>query len=364
MIWPSSGAGYRKKSGDFSGAYLTEARKDDRITSLAGSRLILAHAGRQPRGPHLSLERPPAARLLTKGDSMPSEEDIEVGRIFAELAEGSSVYAAVRTFLAAASSASPVEAVSRAITSPFLNLGALTSELVASTARNMAPDMPLSFADAFDAYLATPEGRTMAAEAKKAADDARRAGVEWRASWRADYGMDLPEETADFIRAGVRAGLDANYLVGKQWTPCDILPVIEGYLQKLQDQRVVDAHQASTNDDERQAVSPEKRENTPPRDGPGEGDEFYWNGVRHNLDIEPKPLKLLRYLWDRLDGRGEVKVSLQDVARTVWKDRTLGYDHMKSAVSKMNTALVGCGIPLSVAKARGEDVLTFERSTI
>jgi hypothetical protein len=238
MIWPSSGLGCRKRSGDFSGAYLTEARKDDRITSLAGSRLILAHAGRQPRGPHLSLERPPAARLLTKGDSMPSEEDIEVGRIFAELAEGNSVYAAVRTFLAAASNASPVEAVSRAITSPLLNLGALTSELVASTARNMAPDMPLSFGDAFDAYLATPQGRTMAAEAKKAADEARRAEVEWRARWRADYGMDSPEETADFIRAGVRAGLDANYLVGKQWLPVDILPVIEGYLLRLQDEQV------------------------------------------------------------------------------------------------------------------------------
>jgi hypothetical protein len=109
-------------------------------------------------------------------------------------------------------------------------------------------------------------------------------------------------------------------------------------------------------------VLPGKESTARQPDGPQEPKKLTWHGKEHKLDIDDMPFRLLCFLWERWDEqgkKGEVKVSVPDIGKAVWGDRSKRYGSMRTATSRLNTALLGCEIPLSVAKPRGENVITF-----
>ena len=56
-------------------------------------------------------------------------------------------------------------------------------------------------------------------------------------SWEQTYGMSFPRSVEEMMRLAVRAGIPAEIVYEGRWTLADMLPVIEGYLQRLADQR-------------------------------------------------------------------------------------------------------------------------------
>jgi len=55
-------------------------------------------------------------------------------------------------------------------------------------------------------------------------------------SWEQTYGMSFPRSVEEMMRLAVRAGIPAEIVYEGRWTLADVLPVIEGYLQRLADQ--------------------------------------------------------------------------------------------------------------------------------
>ena len=56
-------------------------------------------------------------------------------------------------------------------------------------------------------------------------------------SWQQIYGIRFPRSIEEMMRLAVRAGMPADLVYEGRWTLADMLPVIEGYLQRLADQR-------------------------------------------------------------------------------------------------------------------------------
>ena len=139
---------------------------------------------------------------------MPSKEVIEVGPIFAELyTEGSPPYTTLKAAL-----------------SLLFKLRPSHGELMESTARNALRYRPMPFGEAFDKYLATPQGRKARTEIEEAIQEASQRTDECCAKWREQYGMDPPKTIEDLTRQAVRAGLDTNVVYAKQWYPREICP--------------------------------------------------------------------------------------------------------------------------------------------
>jgi hypothetical protein len=87
------------------------------------------------------------------------------------------------------------------------------------------------------------------------------------------------------------------------------------------------------------------------QDGPLPPKSFRWQGKQLD-NIEPKPLKLLSYLWN--DRRAKVA----DAERNVWGDESESDARLKSAVGRANKALTDAGCPLQIHKS--SDWLTLE----
>lgn len=55
--------------------------------------------------------------------------------------------------------------------------------------------------------------------------------------WEAKFGEPFPRDIEDWVRLAARSGVSGEILLSNSWTAADVSPVIEGYLQRLQDQR-------------------------------------------------------------------------------------------------------------------------------
>jgi hypothetical protein len=100
----------------------------------------------------------------------------------------------------------------------------------------------------------------------------------------------------------------------------------------------------------------------PHEDGPERPRFFWWKRIRYELDIEPKPFALLEYVWER-HRAGVVSVKVADIGGRVWGHRNTSYNTIKPHVSKVNTALAGCGIPVSLSKPVKTDSVTLSIAT-
>jgi len=58
-----------------------------------------------------------------------------------------------------------------------------------------------------------------------------------RLSWEEAFGEPRPETVEDWRRWAARLGLDPNWIVAGDWTPGQVMPLIEGYLQRRKDER-------------------------------------------------------------------------------------------------------------------------------
>ena len=59
-----------------------------------------------------------------------------------------------------------------------------------------------------------------------------------RHEWEERYGIAYPSDRQAWIRVATRAGVPAEFLLGGGWTPEDLLPIIEGYLERELDRPV------------------------------------------------------------------------------------------------------------------------------
>jgi hypothetical protein len=75
-----------------------------------------------------------------------------------------------------------------------------------------------------------------------------------RRAWEETFGEAPPQTTEDWKRWACRVGLDANWIVGGEWTPGEVLPLVEGYLQRQKDQGAASKAAA-----DRPALTPEER---------------------------------------------------------------------------------------------------------
>jgi hypothetical protein len=79
------------------------------------------------------------------------------------------------------------------------------------------------------------------AEYARLIDDIRRAEAEADREWASQFPCPRPKTAEDWQRLAVRAGLSADLALKGEWTPADIMPIVEGYFQRLQDRRQPDS---------------------------------------------------------------------------------------------------------------------------
>ena len=76
---------------------------------------------------------------------------------------------------------------------------------------------------------------------KELLDEIRRAEDRADGQWASQFPCPRPKTAEDWQRLAVRAGLKADFALKGEWTPSDILPIVEGYFERLRDQRLSDA---------------------------------------------------------------------------------------------------------------------------
>jgi len=54
--------------------------------------------------------------------------------------------------------------------------------------------------------------------------------------WEKKYKVSLPKEIADYEELAIRAGFSVDYIQKGKWSPDDIMPKVQGYLLRLQDE--------------------------------------------------------------------------------------------------------------------------------
>jgi hypothetical protein len=82
-------------------------------------------------------------------------------------------------------------------------------------------------------------------EFAKLLDEIRQAEAQADKEWGAQFPCPRPKTTEDWQRLAVRAGIGADFVVRGEWTPADVLPIVEGYFQHLQDQESLGSGKAS-----------------------------------------------------------------------------------------------------------------------
>jgi hypothetical protein len=53
--------------------------------------------------------------------------------------------------------------------------------------------------------------------------------------FEASFGEPAPQSIEDWVRLAARAGLDANWIREGKWSPREVAPIIEGYLQRVRE---------------------------------------------------------------------------------------------------------------------------------
>lgn len=84
------------------------------------------------------------------------------------------------------------------------------------------------------AWVEKREAREAALD--RAMEELREAEARADVEWEARFPCARPKTQEDWMRLAVRAGISADLVLTEDWAPVEILPVIEGYFQRLQDQ--------------------------------------------------------------------------------------------------------------------------------
>jgi hypothetical protein len=75
--------------------------------------------------------------------------------------------------------------------------------------------------------------------------DIREAEAEADRQWAAQFSCPRPRTVEDWQRLAARAGFPAKFVMEGEWTPADVLPIVEGYFQRVEDQRLSNAADAA-----------------------------------------------------------------------------------------------------------------------
>jgi hypothetical protein len=95
----------------------------------------------------------------------------------------------------------------------------------------------------------------------------------------------------------------------------------------------------------------------PPRCGPEAPHFFWWQDKRFDLHIEDnqKEWKLLVFLW------GKPVIPVSEIAKNVWNNKIKTYDGMKTAICRLNDAMMKVqGALISWGKKRGENSIIYQ----
>ena len=104
--------------------------------------------------------------------------------------------------------------------------------------------------------------------------------------WERRFGEPPPRSIDDLVRWAIRVGWDGEYVRNGDWNPIELMPFIEGHLQRLRDQPQVGSG---------------ARSSTPPADDAGRTDES--GEVRISDNFAPFSIRLLGDDWNiRYDG--------------------------------------------------------------
>jgi hypothetical protein len=89
-------------------------------------------------------------------------------------------------------------------------------------------------------------------------DDIRQAEAQADKEWAAKFPCPRPKTVEDWQCLAARAGFGADFVLKGEWTPADVLPIVEGYFQNLQDQRSVAAKEPKRKAAGTAAAKPER----------------------------------------------------------------------------------------------------------
>lgn len=87
------------------------------------------------------------------------------------------------------------------------------------------------------AILLYRRGESLEARLDALAEEGRRLIEAEREAWRQKFSEPFPASIEDWQRWAARVGLPADWIVAGDWTPGDVLPVVEGYLLRRKDHR-------------------------------------------------------------------------------------------------------------------------------
>ena len=80
------------------------------------------------------------------------------------------------------------------------------------------------------------------------------------AEWERTFGVPCPKNIDDLQRLAVRAGIDPNVVLKGEWREADVMPLIEGAMQRLADEAKGSEMQAKTGDKAKRTRIPVKTE--------------------------------------------------------------------------------------------------------
>jgi len=83
----------------------------------------------------------------------------------------------------------------------------------------------------------TSQNKSKKAEFDNLIEAVKKATIKADDEWSKLFDCPRPKTSEDWQRLAVRAGISADFALKGQWTPDDVLPIIEGYLQRLKDQQ-------------------------------------------------------------------------------------------------------------------------------
>jgi hypothetical protein len=83
------------------------------------------------------------------------------------------------------------------------------------------------------------QGQKEKAALEKLIKEVQHATIRADEEWAKLFDCPRPKTCEDWQRLAVRAGLSADFVFKGQWIPEDVLPIIEGYLQRFKDQQPV-----------------------------------------------------------------------------------------------------------------------------
>jgi hypothetical protein len=81
------------------------------------------------------------------------------------------------------------------------------------------------------------QNKSEKAEFDNLIEEVKKATIKADDEWSKLFDCPRPKTSEDWQRLAVRAGISADFALKGNWTPDDVLPIIEGYLQRLKDQQ-------------------------------------------------------------------------------------------------------------------------------